>query len=146
MWGRRKARAICRVLKSLLDAGRGPECRSAAAKPYDLRQVCSTVRNLSEHDDGHDDGDEEEEDDGGNGNDGEDGDGDDDARTAPRSRAAAAEAEEEDEEEDEETYDVGEKAVPLAMPRVERQLNKRHQQLKAKFLKLEAAGFNWDDP
>jgi hypothetical protein len=39
MWGRRKARAICRVSKSLLDAGRGPECRSAAAKPYDLRQV-----------------------------------------------------------------------------------------------------------
>ena len=48
MWGRRKARAICRVSKSLLDAGKVPECRSAAAKPYDLRQVCSTVRNRSE--------------------------------------------------------------------------------------------------
>ena len=47
-WGRRKARAICRVSKSLLDAGRVPECRSAAVKPYDLRQVCSTVRNRSE--------------------------------------------------------------------------------------------------
>ncbi len=33
MCGRRKARAICRVSKSLLDAGRAPECRSAAAKP-----------------------------------------------------------------------------------------------------------------
>ena len=44
MWGRRKARAICRVSKSLLDAGRVPECRSAAAKPYDLRQVCVGMR------------------------------------------------------------------------------------------------------
>jgi hypothetical protein len=31
MWGRRKALAICRVSKSLLDAGRGAERRSAAA-------------------------------------------------------------------------------------------------------------------
>ncbi len=33
MWGRRKARAIGRVSKSLLDAGRGVECRSVVSKP-----------------------------------------------------------------------------------------------------------------
>jgi hypothetical protein len=32
----------------MLGAGRGAECRSAAAKHYDLRQVCYTVRSLSE--------------------------------------------------------------------------------------------------
>jgi hypothetical protein len=39
MLARRKARASCRVSKSLLDAGRGPERRSAAGIAYDLRQV-----------------------------------------------------------------------------------------------------------
>ncbi len=48
MWSRHKARAIGRVSKSLLDAGSVSERRSAAAKPYDLRQVRSTIRNRPE--------------------------------------------------------------------------------------------------
>jgi hypothetical protein len=39
IWGRRKARAICRVSKSLLEARRGPERRSAAAIPT-IRGKC----------------------------------------------------------------------------------------------------------
>ena len=44
MWGRRKARANCCVSKSLMDAGRGPECRSAAANPT----ICGKCAQLSE--------------------------------------------------------------------------------------------------
>ena len=43
-----EARAMCRVSKALADAGGGGEHRSAAAKPYYLRQVRFTVQNWSE--------------------------------------------------------------------------------------------------
>ena len=44
VWGRQEARAIFRLSKSLLDAGREPEHRFAAAIPYDPRPVHSTVQ------------------------------------------------------------------------------------------------------